>query len=106
MKAIEVKDATAQVDLDRCIGCGLCVTGCSTGAVRMELKPEGEVVIIFNVDKPGVLGRYGTVFGNNRINIADMTFSRKMKKGLAVVGINLDQDTTEKVTDEIRGPMR
>jgi len=42
MKAIEVKDGTAQVDLDRCIGCGLCVTGCSTGAARLELKPEEE----------------------------------------------------------------
>ena len=42
MKAIEVKDGTAEVDLERCIGCGLCVTGCSTGAARLELKPEEE----------------------------------------------------------------
>ena len=42
MKAIEVKEASAEVDLERCIGCGLCVTGCSTGASRLELKPEEE----------------------------------------------------------------
>ena len=58
---------------------------------RMELQPEGHVVIIFNEDRPGVVGKYGTIFGDNKINIADMTFSRKKKSGLAVVGINLDQ---------------
>lgn len=70
---------------------------------RMELKPEGHVVIIHNEDKPGVLGRYGTIFGNNHINIADMTFSRKLKQGMALVGISLDDPPTDKIMAEIRG---
>jgi hypothetical protein len=49
-----------------------------------------------------VLGRYGSIFGANNINIADMTFSRKRKLGLAVVGINLDQAPGDKVMKEIR----
>jgi D-3-phosphoglycerate dehydrogenase len=69
---------------------------------HLELKPEGPVVIIYNEDKPGVVGSYGTVFGNNKINIADMTFSRKKKSGLAVVGINLDQEATPGVVEEVR----
>ena len=69
---------------------------------RMEMKPEGHVVIILNDDKPGVVGAYGTVFGRNNLNIADMTFSRKKKSGLAVVGINLDQAPTEAVMAEVR----
>ena len=69
---------------------------------RMEMKPEGHVVIIVNDDRPGVLGRYGTVFGSNDINIADLTFSRK-KSGLAVVGVNLDQAAPDQVMEEIRG---
>ncbi|MFW6146545.1 MAG: ACT domain-containing protein, partial [Planctomycetota bacterium] len=69
---------------------------------RMEMRPEGHVVIIANEDKPGVLGRYGSVFGANDINIADMTFSRKRKLGLAMVGINLDQAPGDAVMDEIR----
>ncbi|MFB3892086.1 MAG: phosphoglycerate dehydrogenase [Phycisphaerae bacterium] len=67
---------------------------------RMEMKPEGHVAVIFNEDKPGVLGRYGTIFGNNNINIADLTFSRK-KSGLAVVGLNLDQRPSAAVMEEI-----
>jgi len=70
---------------------------------RMEMKPEGHVVIIFNEDKPGVVGRYGTILGANNINIADMTFSRKIRLGLAVVGINLDQAPSEDVMKQIRG---
>jgi D-3-phosphoglycerate dehydrogenase len=70
---------------------------------RMELKPEGHIVIIHNEDKPGVVGRYGSIFGSNGINIADMTFSRKIKLGMAVVGINLDEAPPESVMDEIRG---
>ena len=69
---------------------------------RMEMKPEGHVVIIINDDRPGVVGSYGMIFGDNDINIADMTFSRKRRSGLAVVGINLDQAPRAKVMDEIR----
>jgi len=69
---------------------------------RMELQPEGDVVILFNDDKPGVVGRYGMIFGNNKINIADMTFSRKKRSGQAVVGINLDQPPSDAVMDEIQ----
>jgi len=69
---------------------------------RMELKPEGHVVIIFNEDLPGVVGRYGTIFGDRKVNIADMTFSRKRKSGLAVVGINLDQAPPDGTMEEIR----
>ena len=69
---------------------------------HLELKPEGPVLIIFNEDKPGVVGRYGSALGNNNINIADMTFSRKKKSGLAVVGINLDQDLSDTVMKEVR----
>ena len=75
----------------------------SIDGYRMELKPEGPVVIIVNEDRPGVVGRYGSIFGGNRINIADMTFSRKLKVGMALVGINLDQPPSDEVMKEIRG---
>ncbi len=70
---------------------------------RMEMKPEGHVAIIFNAkDMPGIVGRVGTIFGNNRINIADMSFSRK-KSGKTILGVNLDQAPGENVMEEIRG---
>ena len=69
---------------------------------RMEMKPEGHVAVILNDDRPGVLGQYGSIFGRNNINIADLTFSRK-KSGMAAVGLNLDQRPSEAVMEEVRG---
>ena len=34
------KDGVAQVDLDRCIGCGLCVTTCPSEAIGLIPKPD------------------------------------------------------------------
>ena len=69
---------------------------------RLEMKPEGHVLIIQNDDEPGVVGHYGTILGNNNINIADMTFARKLEPPRAVVGINLDSAPSEAVIEEIR----
>ena len=38
----------------------------------MELIPEREMALIFNDDRPGVIGLVGQAFGNAGINIADM----------------------------------
>ncbi len=42
--AVTVRDDAAVVDRQRCLGCGVCVTGCAAEAVRLELKPENEIV--------------------------------------------------------------
>lgn len=40
MDALEVVDDLPVIDLDRCIGCGLCVTGCDTGAMEAVRREE------------------------------------------------------------------
>ena len=42
MEAISLDNGYAALDLDRCIGCGLCVTTCPTGSLSLQRKPEGE----------------------------------------------------------------
>jgi ferredoxin len=37
-------DEVAVIDLAKCIGCGLCVTGCPDDAVRLELRPDVEII--------------------------------------------------------------
>jgi Fe-S-cluster-containing hydrogenase component 2 len=40
MDAIIQKDKNFRVDLDRCIGCGLCVTKCKPEAVKLIKKDK------------------------------------------------------------------
>ncbi len=67
---------------------------------RMELQPVGHVAILFNEDRPGVIGRYGTLLGEAGVNIADMTVAR-MAGGMAAVGLNLDAALSYEVLQEI-----
>lgn len=43
VKACSIADV-ATIDLTKCIGCGLCVTRCPTEAVRLNLRPDAEII--------------------------------------------------------------
>ncbi len=42
--ALEMVDGTCHVDKSRCFGCGLCVTACPAAALRLERKPDAEII--------------------------------------------------------------
>ena len=42
--ACSVEDGVSVIDLAKCIGCGLCVTGCPNEAVKLELRPDAEII--------------------------------------------------------------
>ncbi|MFQ5996501.1 MAG: DUF362 domain-containing protein [Dehalococcoidales bacterium] len=42
--ACSVEDDVSVIDLTKCIGCGLCVTGCPNEAVRLNLRPDAEII--------------------------------------------------------------
>ncbi len=69
---------------------------------RVEMKPDGHILLIFNDDMPGVVGKFGTILGASGVNIADMTLSRKADPSKAVVAINLDNAPSDAVVEEIR----
>jgi len=64
MDALRTGDGPTRVDLDRCIGCGLCVSTCSTGALGLRPRlypttpPRGLAGLYrrITVDRFGVLG--------------------------------------------------
>ena len=43
----------------------------------MDMVPEGEMILLQNEDRPGMIGLVGTEFGNKGVNIADMAISRR-----------------------------
>ncbi|GAG35912.1 unnamed protein product, partial [marine sediment metagenome] len=44
---------------------------------NIEVTPQGSVLVIFNDDKPGVIGAVGTVCGRHQINICTMGVGQK-----------------------------
>lgn len=69
---------------------------------KVEIVPEGELLLIYNNDKPGVIGSLGTLLGNNRINIARMHFGRETAGGMAISVISIDSTATPEIIEQIR----
>ncbi len=69
----------------------------------LDIDPHGYVLVIKNEDMPGVVGKFGTILGRNKVNIAEMSLARipKGKKMLAMTTINTDQEVPRKVMKEI-----
>ena len=57
---------------------------------QVEVVPEGHMMLILNVDRPGVIGTVGQVLGEHGINIAQMQCSRETRGGNALLIIGLD----------------
>ena len=70
------------------------------GQVYLDAVPEGSMIVIRNIDKPGVIGHVGTTLGRHGINIGRFQLGRR--DDLAVCLVNIDTQADEAVLDEIR----
>lgn len=57
---------------------------------EVDLEPEGHLVFVTYVDRPGMVGAVGSTLGSAEINIAGMQVSRETRGGLALVALRLD----------------
>jgi D-3-phosphoglycerate dehydrogenase / 2-oxoglutarate reductase len=56
----------------------------------VEARPHGIVLVLENTDRPGIVGRIGTLLGDHGVNIATMSLSRNQAGGTALTVLNLD----------------
>jgi D-3-phosphoglycerate dehydrogenase len=68
----------------------------------IEVTPEGTMMIIFNDDKPGVIGSVGTLLGKHGININTMGVGHKAEQGKAILAVSLDKALDNKAIAEIK----
>ena len=79
----------------------------SVDGIYVEASLTGHMVFTKNVDVPGVIGRVGTILGDNQINIADFSLGRRDKPpngegpAEAVAVIRIDGPMPKKVLDEL-----
>lgn len=69
---------------------------------NIEMTPQGAVLIIFNEDKPGVIGAVGTVCGKHGINIGTMGVGQKREEHKAVLAVSLDKEPEPDAVAELR----
>jgi D-3-phosphoglycerate dehydrogenase len=69
---------------------------------QVEVAPEGHMLLILNVDRPGVIGLVGRVLGDHNINIARMQCSREERGGHALLIIGLDAQLPGDVLETIK----
>jgi D-3-phosphoglycerate dehydrogenase len=70
------------------------------GDIYMDAIPEGYMIVIQNIDKPGVIGNVGTTLGRHDINIGRFQLGRRGDRAICMV--NIDTPADETALEEIR----
>ena len=69
---------------------------------KLEAYLDGVLLVFTHRDVPGIIGRVGTVFGENKINIGQMAVGRAGPGGEAIGVLNLDQQPTPAALAEVQ----
>ncbi|MBH5317994.1 phosphoglycerate dehydrogenase [Paenibacillus sp. GSMTC-2017] len=67
----------------------------------VDVTPEGNLILISHNDKPGIIGRVGTLLGNNDVNIATMQVGRQLVGGSAIMVLRVDKGTPKEILAQL-----
>ncbi|QQE72811.1 phosphoglycerate dehydrogenase [Brevibacillus composti] len=65
----------------------------------IDVAPEGYLLYIHHNDRPGVIGRVGSILGENGVNIATMQVGRRDVGGEAIMMLSVDKPITAELLD-------
>ena len=71
--------------------------------LNIEFTPEGFILVLSYEDRPGMVGRIGSILGRLNVNIASMHVGRRTKRGRAIVVLLLDEDLLPGQLHEVAG---
>jgi D-3-phosphoglycerate dehydrogenase len=74
----------------------------SLEGIDVDAPLSGRMLILRNDDTPGVIGRVGTILGENGINIANFALGRGEDSGEAVGVVNVDSEVHSGVLQQLR----
>jgi D-3-phosphoglycerate dehydrogenase len=69
---------------------------------EVEVAAEGKLLVLENLDQPGMVGMIGTLLGKDGVNIADMSLSRLAPGGTAYMVVRVDTEPSEAARAEIK----
>ncbi len=69
---------------------------------RVDVEPSGWLLIVPHIDKPGIIGKVGTILGDNGINIASMQVGRTETAGTSIMVMTVEADLPTPVMLKIK----
>ena len=72
------------------------------GPFQVDWVPSGRFLVSHHEDRPGVVGRLGTILGDNDVNIASMQVGRDVPRGRAMMIVTIDDPVSESVLGRLR----
>ncbi len=69
---------------------------------EVEVAADGKLLVLENVDQPGMVGTVGSILGRANVNIADMSLSRLTPGGTAYMVVRVDTEPAEDARREIK----
>ena len=69
--------------------------------LHIEFIPDGHILVLSYEDRPGMVGRIGSILGRHNVNIASMHVGRSTRRGNAIVVLLLDEDVSPEVQEEV-----
>lgn len=73
----------------------------SIDGYRIDVAPRGQILLVYHLDKPGIIGRACLILGKAAINIAGMQVGREEIGGDSVMVLNVDSPVPPEVVSEI-----
>jgi len=64
------------------------------GNIYMDAIPEGFMIVIQNIDRPGVIGNVGTTLGHHNVNIGRFQLGRLRDRATCLVNVDTSADET------------
>lgn len=67
----------------------------------VDVAPQGHHIVVTHTDKPGIVGKLGTLLGDNEVNIATMQVGRRDVGGSAIMVLSVDKQAPQAVIDDL-----
>jgi D-3-phosphoglycerate dehydrogenase len=69
---------------------------------QIDVNPKGILLILRNLDVPGVIGRVGTILAADKVNIGEWRMGRHHPGGEALSFISLDNPPSEETLSSLK----
>lgn len=69
---------------------------------EFDVVPSPYILVVENIDKPGMIGQIGTLLGASKVNIATMQVSRNVKDQRAMMVLTVDGEVSKEILELMR----